>query len=328
MDLLSAPADVAHIDHVTHQLSIRDAIITLADDGTIRMDTVELSLPPMARKIFAEIIRAESGVVSPEKLINTLHRPDRQRIPDHESIRTHVSHVRSVLEQNRSGASDLIKTSSAGYYVDRKSYTYPVVLLEHAMITIDNLSIRFPSSGGIIVNEQAVHLTRMQTFVLRMLCEAGGRVCTWEAFATRTYGPNRSKWPDSKILDVFVCNLRRTLYAACNRKLIETAWGRGYRLTVDLASPIIPPRASPEPQIKGPTGLSITLRDLPNPSSSARWVMSRKAIVIALIKGGAITIDDVLGYYQTLSKEELVGWMTDADKHGMKALRVTKSNLY
>jgi len=37
--------------------------------------------------------------------------------------------------------------------------------------------------------------------------------------------------PELKIIDVFVCHLRKKLaQAMCDKNYIETIWGRGYRL--------------------------------------------------------------------------------------------------
>ena len=49
-------------------------------------------------------------------------------------------------------------------------------------------------------------------------------------------------------------------------------------------------------QVIGPLGEPLTLKDLPSPSTK-RWVVRRKAEVVAAVNGGLLTIDEVLERY-------------------------------
>ena len=56
-----------------------------------------------------------------------------------------------------------------------------------------------------------------------------GSVLTKEMFLNHLYGGIDE--PELKIIDVFVCKLRKKLYEASGgRNYIETVWGRGYML--------------------------------------------------------------------------------------------------
>jgi hypothetical protein len=71
---------------------------------------------------------------------------------------------------------------------------------------------------------------------------------------------------------------------------------------------------------------SITLADLP-PPGTARWVVSRKAAVVAGVRAGLITIEEACARY-TLSLEEFLAWKRLLDGYGVKGLRTTRTKEY
>jgi len=76
----------------------------------------------------------------------------------------------------------------------------------------------------------------------------------------------------------------------------------------------------------GPSGEHLTLQDLP-PSDTVRWVIRRKAELVAAIRGGLLSLDDACERYQ-LSEEELESWANSLAQHGLRGLRSTKLQLY
>ncbi len=64
------------------------------------------------------------------------------------------------------------------------------------------------------------------------------------------------------------------------------------------------------------------LNELPPPDTK-RWVIRRKAAVVAAVKNGAITLDDVCWLYD-ISVEEFLTWQEMIEKHGIRGLCVTK----
>jgi hypothetical protein len=79
-------------------------------------------------------------------------------------------------------------------------------------------------------------------------------------------------------------------------------------------------------QVIGPLGEPLTFKDLPPPSTK-RWVVRRKAEVVAAVNGGLMTIEEVLERY-TLTLEEFASWQRAVDRSGMQGLRVTRIQHY
>ncbi len=63
------------------------------------------------------------------------------------------------------------------------------------------------------------------------------------------------------------------------------------------------------------------MADLP-PSNTKRWVVRRKAAVLAAVRAGAITIEEACRRYE-LSAEELRGWQRAFEAQGLAGLRAT-----
>ena len=78
------------------------------------------------------------------------------------------------------------------------------------------------------VNGTPVHLTGKEYAILELLVLRKGMVLTKDAFLNHLYGGLDE--PEMKIIDVFVCKLRKKLQAAGAANLISTIWGRGYML--------------------------------------------------------------------------------------------------
>lgn len=72
----------------------------------------------------------------------------------------------------------------------------------------------------------------------------------------------------------------------------------------------------------GPLGERLTLEALPPPGTQ-RWVIRRKAEVVAAVQGGLLTFDAACERYN-LTLEELASWERNVDRSGMKGLRVTQ----
>jgi hypothetical protein len=81
-----------------------------------------------------------------------------------------------------------------------------------------------------------------------------------------------------------------------------------------------------EKYVIGPTGAPLTLGDLP-PSNTQRWVIRRKAEVVAAVRGGLLTLDEACERYR-LTNEEFLGWQQSIDAHGLAGLRTTRIQQY
>lgn len=94
------------------------------------------------------------------------------------------------------------------------------------------------TTGDLIVNldaktvevaGQRVHLTGKEYQMLELLSLRKGTTLTKEMFLNHLYGGMDE--PELKIIDVFICKLRKKLAAATHGEhYIETVWGRGYVL--------------------------------------------------------------------------------------------------
>ena len=79
------------------------------------------------------------------------------------------------------------------------------------------------------VESQPLHLTGKEYGILELLSLRKGTTLTKEMFLNHLYGGMDE--PELKIIDVFICKLRKKLTAACGgENYIHTVWGRGYVL--------------------------------------------------------------------------------------------------
>jgi two-component system cell cycle response regulator CtrA len=78
------------------------------------------------------------------------------------------------------------------------------------------------------VNGQRVHLTGKEYQMLELLSLRKGTTLTKEMFLNHLYGGMDE--PELKIIDVFICKLRKKLQVSAGAHHIETVWGRGYVL--------------------------------------------------------------------------------------------------
>jgi len=86
------------------------------------------------------------------------------------------------------------------------------------------------------VEDQPVHLTGKEYGILELLSLRKGTTLTKEMFLNHLYGGMDE--PELKIIDVFVCKLRKKLAQATGGKhYIETVWGRGYVLRDPIEAP-------------------------------------------------------------------------------------------
>jgi Protein of unknown function (DUF1153) len=76
----------------------------------------------------------------------------------------------------------------------------------------------------------------------------------------------------------------------------------------------------------GPDGSPLTIADLPPPSTK-RWVIRRKAEVVAAVRGGLLSLEEACARY-TLTAEEFLFWQYSIEKHGFAGLRTTRLQQY
>jgi hypothetical protein len=78
--------------------------------------------------------------------------------------------------------------------------------------------------------------------------------------------------------------------------------------------------------VMGPDGSPLTIADLP-PITTKRWVIRRKAEVVAAVRGGLLSLSDACNRYR-LTVDEFLSWQRSIDRHGLPGLRATRVQDY
>jgi len=96
----------------------------------------------------------------------------------------------------------------------------------HSMIETGKLSVNL-DARSVEASGQSIHLTGKEYAILELLSLRKGTTLTKEMFLNHLYGGMDE--PELKIIDVFICKLRKKLSTATKgENYIETVWGRGY----------------------------------------------------------------------------------------------------
>ena len=113
-----------------------------------------------------------------------------------------VARIHAIIRRSKGHAQSVIKTGKISVNLDAK--------------TVD-------------ANGHAIHLTGKEYQMLELLSLRKGTTLTKEMFLNHLYGGMDE--PELKIIDVFICKLRKKLVEATDgENYIDTVWGRGYVL--------------------------------------------------------------------------------------------------
>ena len=113
-----------------------------------------------------------------------------------------VARIHAIIRRSKGHSQSVIKTGDVNVNLDAK--------------TVD-------------VGGKTVHLTGKEYQMLELLSLRKGTTLTKEMFLNHLYGGMDE--PELKIIDVFICKLRKKLAeATAGQNYIETVWGRGYVL--------------------------------------------------------------------------------------------------
>ncbi|RFD19958.1 DNA-binding response regulator [Komagataeibacter melaceti] len=111
-----------------------------------------------------------------------------------------------------------------------KGYSEPTLRAGPLELCLDSREVR--------VRGSSVHLTGKEYVILELLLLRKGMVLTKDAFLNHLYGGMDE--PEMKIIDVFICKLRKKLQLAGAGQLISTVWGQGYVLRDENSSFTMP----------------------------------------------------------------------------------------
>lgn len=111
----------------------------------------------------------------------------------------------------------------------------------HSVIQTGKINVNLDAKTA-DVNNKTVHLTGKEYQILELLSLRKGTTLTKDMFLNHLYGGMDE--PELKIIDVFICKLRKKLSEATGGdNYIETVWGRGYVLRdpgpADMGNPAI-----------------------------------------------------------------------------------------
>jgi DNA-binding response OmpR family regulator len=203
------------------------------DEGLPQIKIIPVNLPPpdtkrWVRQRKATIVNAvHSGAMSPEDVCRCYALSVEEFITWQRTIETHgVAGLRVSRRQIYRGA----PPARPAHHSESTIQTGKLLV---------NLDTRVVS-----VEDQPVHLTGKEYGILELLSLRKGTTLTKEMFLDHLYGGMDE--PELKIIDVFVCKLRKKLaHATGDKHYIETVWGRGYVLrdpaSMSAATPVVGP---------------------------------------------------------------------------------------
>ena len=110
-----------------------------------------------------------------------------------------------------------------------KGYSQPSLRCGPLHLNLDSREVE--------VSGRPVHLTGKEYAILELLVLRKGMVLTKEVFLNHLYGGMDE--PEMKIIDVFICKLRKKLAAAGAPNVIGTVWGRGYMVRDGASHPML-----------------------------------------------------------------------------------------
>ncbi len=112
-----------------------------------------------------------------------------------------IARIQAIVRRSQGHAQSIIKTGKLAVNLDSR--------------TVD-------------VDGKPLHLTGKEYGILELLSLRKGTTLTKEMFLNHLYGGMDE--PEVKIIDVFICKLRKKIETLSGQNYIETVWGRGYVL--------------------------------------------------------------------------------------------------
>ena len=108
------------------------------------------------------------------------------------------------------------------------------------------------NSKRILVNGAAIPLTKKEYQIIEILALRKGCVLSKEVILDHLYGGLDE--PNAKIIDVFICKIRKKMAKLGVDTFIETSWGQGYMIaepTLPAPRPVMMPSAAPALRVAG-----------------------------------------------------------------------------
>src|ERR1700692_1365015 len=217
--------------------------VLLIEDDSATAPTIELMLKSESFNVYTTDLGEEGidlgKIYDYDIILLDLNLPDMSGFEVLRKLR--VSKVKSpvLILSGLAGVEDKIKGLGFGAddYMTKPFHKDELIARIHAIvrrsrghaqsvINTDDLCVNLDSKT-VEINGSRVHVTGKEDQMLELLAISKGSTITKERFLSTLYGGMDE--PEMKIIDVFICKLRKKLSNASGGKdYIETVWGRGY----------------------------------------------------------------------------------------------------
>ena len=219
--------------------------VLLIEDDSATAQSIELMLKSANFVLYTTDLGEDgidlSKVYDYDIILLDLNLPDMSGFEVLRSLRTARVKTPTLILSGLAGIEDKIKGFGYGAdgYMTKPFHKDELVARIHAivrrskghaqsLIETGDLVINLDSKS-VEVSGTRVHLTGKEYQVLELLALRKGTTLSKEMFLNNLYGGIDE--PELKIIDVFMCKLRKKLANASGGKdYIETVWGRGYIL--------------------------------------------------------------------------------------------------
>jgi two-component system cell cycle response regulator CtrA len=217
--------------------------VLLIEDDSVTAQSIKLMLEAEGFNVYTADLGEEGvdlgKIYDYDLILLDLNLPDMNGIEVLRSLRVAKIDTPVFMLSGASGIDTKVKSFSGGAddYMTKPFNKEELVARIHAVVRRSKGHAQSViRTGDIIVNLDSktvevrgalVHLTPKEYQMLELLSLRKGTTLTKEMFLNQLYGGMDE--PEVKIIDVFICKLRKKL-AAHGDHHIETVWGRGYAL--------------------------------------------------------------------------------------------------
>ena len=219
--------------------------VLLIEDDTAAAQSIELMLKSESFTVYTTDLGEEGidlgKIYDYDIILLDLNLPDMSGFEVLRSLRLSKVKTPTLILSGLAGVEDKVTGFGVGAddYMTKPFHKDELVARIHAIvrrskghaqsvIQTDDLVVNLDTKTS-EVNGARVHLTGKEYAMLELLSLRKGMTLTKEMFLNHLYGGIDE--PEVKIIDVFMCKLRKKLAGASGGKnYIETVWGRGYVL--------------------------------------------------------------------------------------------------
>ena len=219
--------------------------VLLIEDDSATAQSIELMLKSEGFNVYTTDLGEEGvdlgKIYDYDIILLDLNLPDMSGYEVLKALRVSKIATPILILSGMSGTDDKVRGfgSGADDYLTKPFHKEELVARIHAIVRRSKGHAQsIISTGDLAVNVDAktvevggqrVHLTGKEYQMLELLSLRKGTTLTKEMFLNHLYGGMDE--PELKIIDVFICKLRKKLAnAAGGTNFIETVWGRGYVL--------------------------------------------------------------------------------------------------